>query len=91
MEKRSRGRPSTGKERRALALDIDAKVLDRLDGCVSLMRRHRWSKTGIVERSLTEFFDFLEARSGVQIPLGPVVQDSAPPPSPPPPHPLMRK
>lgn len=88
------GRPKSGKVFGVLALDIDATVLDRLQGCAELMRGNSgWTKTGIVEKALTEYLDNLEARSGVAIPppgTVPKVQKGAKPVRPTP-HPLMRQ
>lgn len=79
------GRKPTGKSFGVLALDIDAKVLDRLKGCAEMMRGHSgWTKTGIVEKALTHFFDHLERTSGVTIP-PPLASVTATP------HPLMKK
>lgn len=91
------GRPKSGKTFGVLALDIDATVLARLQGCAELMSGHGWKKTGIVERALTEYFDRLEEASGVAIPppgTVPVVKNGkkgekvATGPTP---HPLMRR
>ena len=90
------GRPKSGKTFGVLALDIDATVLDRLQGCAELMRGNSgWTKTGIVERALTEYLDNLEARSGVAIPppgtVPKVVKGAKPVATGPAPHPLMRQ
>lgn len=88
------GRPKSGKVFGVLALDIDATVLDRLQGCAELMRGNSgWTKTGIVERALTEYLDNLEARSGVAIPPPGTVPKMAKGARPvrPTPHPLMRQ
>lgn len=87
------GRPKSGKTFGVLALDIDATVLDRLQGCAELMRGNSgWTKTGIVEKALTEYLDNLEAKSGVAIPPPgtiphPKRDDPAPRLTP---HPLMK-
>ena len=89
-EKRGPGRPTIGKDVKVLALELDSEVVSRLRGCAQLMRPHKWTMTGIVERALTEYFDGLEAKAGVSIP-PPTDRKRAPkaPPQPSP-HPLLK-
>lgn len=91
-----RGPAPSGKVTSALALHIDASVMDRLHGCAVLMRGEKWTRTYIVERALREFFARIESAAGVSIPTKEEASQFKPEPKKPkvlqdPPHPLMRK